>query len=202
MSKNLLVRQSVFVSRRLFATTSFNLDNRVNEAKPFSEVPALSGMKIVTRSLPGGKFFNKSMSELHLIMNAEFGNILKFAGLFGRPPMVFVYDAKDFEKVLISLSPNDRDIAVCVFSICVIGSENWRRLARENCTGFTRVLPKDQAARHLRGVSGSVHSPRRGMAQDANDDKSNFDAAEDHEIVLHSGRWNSKGICDNVSQLF
>ncbi|KAG5675034.1 hypothetical protein PVAND_004973 [Polypedilum vanderplanki] len=102
MSKKILVQQSVFIFRRLLNTTStsFNLDVQSTDVKPFSQVPSLSAFEIIARNLPGGKFYNKSMKDLHLIMNAEFGNIVRFAGIFGRPPLLFVYDANDFEKTL------------------------------------------------------------------------------------------------------
>jgi hypothetical protein len=104
MSKKLLAQRSVlFISRRLFASaSSSNLDGQLSKSKPYSEVPALSALNIVARSLPGGKFYKKSLQEIHVQMHAEFGSIVKFAGLFGRPPLLFVYDAKDFETVYIT----------------------------------------------------------------------------------------------------
>lgn len=102
MSKNLLVRQtSYFVLKRSFALSSINLDSEQNvAARPFSDIPSISAAKLIIRYLPGGKYYNCSMSELHKKMNAEFGTIFRFPALFGKPPMVVTYNAKDFEKVI------------------------------------------------------------------------------------------------------
>jgi hypothetical protein len=74
--------------------------------RAFSEVPALSILNIVARSLSGRKFHKQSLQEFHAQLHAEFGSIVKFAGTFGRPPLLFVYEAKDFETVVIIQQSN------------------------------------------------------------------------------------------------
>ncbi|KAG5675033.1 hypothetical protein PVAND_004972 [Polypedilum vanderplanki] len=97
----MLIRQTASISRRLLTTTStsFSLDNQLSQNKSFSEIPSISALKVVVRNIPGGKYYNKSMTQLHELLYDEYGSILRFPGLFGRPPVVFAYDAKDFEKV-------------------------------------------------------------------------------------------------------
>jgi hypothetical protein len=98
MSKIFLSNQ--FVLRRCFSTASINLENELQAAKPFEAIPKISAFTLFTRSLlPGGKYYKKSLTELHTLMRKEYGNIIQLPAMVGRPSVVFTYRAEDFEKV-------------------------------------------------------------------------------------------------------
>lgn len=102
MLKKINKLQSVFISpHRLLTTTSINLDNDLQEAKPFKSIPSLSAFQLLARNMPGGKYYKNSLDQLHQSVRAEYGNIVKFPSILGMPSMVIAYDANDFEKVVI-----------------------------------------------------------------------------------------------------
>ncbi|KAG5667202.1 hypothetical protein PVAND_015193 [Polypedilum vanderplanki] len=71
--------------------------NAVQNAKPYSEVPTVSVPKFILRNLPGGKYYKKSLKEIQESFYNEFGNIFKLPAMFGKPEMIFIYKADDFE---------------------------------------------------------------------------------------------------------
>lgn len=49
--------------------------------------------------MPGGKFSKLGVRDLHKRILVEYGPLVKFPGLFGKPTMVISYDPAHFEKV-------------------------------------------------------------------------------------------------------
>ena len=90
----MLLRRLNLVVNRALSTSG-----EVAKAKPFSEIPTVSGLTFIMRNLPGGKYHNKNIKEMHMSFREEFGSIMKVPGLFGNPALVFIYNAEDFEKV-------------------------------------------------------------------------------------------------------
>lgn len=97
-------------------------------------------MQMIVRNLPGGKYCNSSMKQLHESVNAEYGTIVKFPAIFGRPSMVITYDANDFEMVNKSYV-----IGLDYLLMFYISSDSTKRrnLARKNCIRFINVLQND-----------------------------------------------------------
>lgn len=99
MSKKVFVGNLFNSARRYFVTSSINLGNEVQKAKPFDQIPVLTAFKLLSNSLPGGKYHNASLRELHELFRKDFGEIFKMPAMLGRPSIVFTYNAKDFETV-------------------------------------------------------------------------------------------------------
>lgn len=95
----MLSRQSVSLVRRTFSSNGLGSELNSCDAKPFSAIPTLSVMKVLARSLPGGKYYNKSMREMNRMFYDEFGNIFKIPPLLGNPEIVMTFSADDMEKV-------------------------------------------------------------------------------------------------------
>ncbi|KAG5671495.1 hypothetical protein PVAND_001689 [Polypedilum vanderplanki] len=91
----MFIRQSLSTTRRLFST---NFANELQEAKPFSQIPKISALKLVMGNLPGGKYYKKSIKDIQDMFYKEYGCIVKMPGLFGQPEMIFTFNADDFEK--------------------------------------------------------------------------------------------------------
>lgn len=51
------------------------------------------------RALPGGKYFNQDLYDLHRLFRDEYGNLVKLRGMFGRKPIIFTFDENNIEKV-------------------------------------------------------------------------------------------------------
>lgn len=71
----------------------------LENAKPFSEIPSPSTFSMIRGSLPGGKYDKKTMNQMMRIFNEEYGNIVRFPAMLGRPEIVTVYKPEDMEKV-------------------------------------------------------------------------------------------------------
>lgn len=102
MSSKLIARQLLFNSHRCFTTSPLNFGNDLEKAKPFKDIPNLSAFTMISRSFPGGKYYKISMKDLHASIRKEFGEIVRFPPMLGRPGAVITYKAEDFEKVKLS----------------------------------------------------------------------------------------------------
>lgn len=97
----LLIKPKSFVNYgqlRLFS--SLDLENEIKSAKPFSEIPKISGFEMIKRNMPGQKYHNQPQIQLLQMMRDEFGDIVRLPGMFGQPESVMTFRAEDFEKVL------------------------------------------------------------------------------------------------------
>lgn len=81
------------------AVHSVYIDKEWDTALPFKNIPGPSKLSLAFAFLPGGKYYNIDMVNMTTMFNAEYGEIMKFPDMFGRPGFVFVYDPNDFEKV-------------------------------------------------------------------------------------------------------
>lgn len=71
-------------------------------ARPFSEIPgpkSLPILGIMHHFFPGGKFHNVKMTELHIRLRAEYGDLVRLPGGMGRPDLVVTYDPDNFAKL-------------------------------------------------------------------------------------------------------
>lgn len=72
------------------------------DAKPATQIPGPSTIPIfgmMHHFFPGGKFYNVKMTDLHLKLREEFGDIVRLPGIMGRPDLVVVYDPDNFSKL-------------------------------------------------------------------------------------------------------
>lgn len=100
---------SASVSYSQHSSVPNNPRNKVNfidtpeeyaKARPFDEMPGPSALQLLTNmSLPWGKYYKAGLKELHGKLQKEYGDVVKFPGMFGRAPLVFLYDADQVEKV-------------------------------------------------------------------------------------------------------
>lgn len=69
-------------------------------SRPLSEMPGPSAIKLIKESaLPSGRYYQAGLKTIHERMFEDYGDVVKFPGLFGRSPMIFLYDADQVEKV-------------------------------------------------------------------------------------------------------
>lgn len=65
-----------------------------------SEMPGPSGLSFIYNTVsPKGKYYKAGLKQIHKILSAEYGDVVKFPKLFGRKSMVFLYGADQVEKV-------------------------------------------------------------------------------------------------------
>lgn len=103
MSNKLFSTRSFFSAQRFFVTSSINLGSELQKAKPFTDIPEVTAFTLLSRSLPGGKYYNVSLKDLHISFREEFGDIVRLPAMLGRPSMIFTYNAEDFEKVVVKI---------------------------------------------------------------------------------------------------
>ncbi|XP_067622794.1 uncharacterized protein Cyp12e1 [Eurosta solidaginis] len=70
-------------------------DVKLENARPYSEVPGPSKFDIVRMFLPGGEFSKKPFFTAMTDMEKQYGNIFRFPGMFGK------------QDILIDLNPDD-----------------------------------------------------------------------------------------------
>lgn len=71
-----------------------------DKARSMSEMPGPSIYNLIKNTiLPSGKYYKAGLKQIHQKLNQEYGSVVSFPGMFGRSPMVFVYDANDVETV-------------------------------------------------------------------------------------------------------
>lgn len=69
-------------------------------AKPFSEVPGPGSFNMIWNMLaPGGKYRGCGLKQLQQRISSEYGKVVKFPGMFGRDPIIMLYNADEVEKV-------------------------------------------------------------------------------------------------------
>lgn len=96
----MLSKQFYSLSRRAYCSAT-NLASDFKNARPFSEIPTMSVLKVSLGNMPGGKYYNKSMREIQQMFHDEFGNIMKIPAMLGKPPFVLTSNPDDFETVSI-----------------------------------------------------------------------------------------------------
>ncbi|XP_026464275.1 probable cytochrome P450 12a5, mitochondrial [Ctenocephalides felis] len=77
-----------------------------DEAKPYSKIPGTkSALETMRNFLPGGKYYNKSLRELHNSMNHEYGDLVNWKGVLGKPDFILAFNPKDIEQVYRNEGP-------------------------------------------------------------------------------------------------
>ena len=105
LNLNFLAQNQKYVLSRVFsaqpavAKKSSKLKEGWAAAKPFDQVPKLSKFEMVRGFLPGGKYYNISLLDIHKKLIQEYGNLVIMPGIFGRDPIMMSFDSKDFEIV-------------------------------------------------------------------------------------------------------
>ena len=94
----MIKRQVYYLSRRTFCSAS-SLSSDTQNAKSFSEIPTISFFSVAKDSLPGGKFYKKTMRESLQLFYEEYGTIIRIPPMLKRPTFVLTFNPDDFEKV-------------------------------------------------------------------------------------------------------
>ncbi|KAH8280331.1 hypothetical protein KR018_002883, partial [Drosophila ironensis] len=68
-------------------------------ARSFDEIPRPSKWKFMRAFMPGGEFYNASITEYSTTMRKRHGDIYIMPGLFGRADWVTIFNTKDIEMV-------------------------------------------------------------------------------------------------------
>lgn len=113
------------MSKNFFASTEVSLEtdfknSTISQAKSFGEIPQLSKFGLIASFLPGGQFYGKELQDLHTTIRLKYGNVFKFPSLFGRPSVVFAYDAEDFEKVIENFFKSIKKNFLSIFAFKII----------------------------------------------------------------------------------
>ena len=98
--RSLLIRQVNSLTRRAY---SASIGSEVENVKPFSEMPTITFFKMVKESLPGGKYYNKSIKDVLQAFFDEFGEAVRIPAMLGNPEIVMSYNSENFEKVRIKI---------------------------------------------------------------------------------------------------
>ncbi|KAL7041072.1 hypothetical protein ACKWTF_000617 [Chironomus riparius] len=94
--RSLLLRQVNSLTRRAY---SASMCSEVENVKPFSEMPTITFFKMVKESLPGGKYYNKSIKDVLQAFFDEFGEAVRIPAMLGNPEIVMSYNSENFEKI-------------------------------------------------------------------------------------------------------
>ena len=100
-SLNLRFINQPYLKRAFSAQSAYKEKSiKFEDAKPFSQVPTLSPFQLGRSFLPGGRFYKASFTDLVSLMNKEFGQIFLMPGIFGKDPILLIFDPVDFETLL------------------------------------------------------------------------------------------------------
>lgn len=81
---------------------SNNETEELRNAKPPSEIPGPSALPFfgtMHHFLPGGKFYNKQMTEITSMLQKEYGDLVLLRGVMGRPDLVLTFDPENIVKL-------------------------------------------------------------------------------------------------------
>ncbi|KAH8291515.1 hypothetical protein KR054_012298 [Drosophila jambulina] len=73
--------------------------NVSEESKAYNEIPRPSKLKFMRAFMPGGEFFNASVTDYTTTMRKRYGDIFIMPGMFGRKDWVTTFNTKDIEMV-------------------------------------------------------------------------------------------------------
>uniref|UniRef100_A0A182Q9W0 Cytochrome P450 n=1 Tax=Anopheles farauti TaxID=69004 RepID=A0A182Q9W0_9DIPT len=92
---------SVATSKRLLSAQPAveTVDPEWATAKPYSEIPTPSFREFMKAFGKDGRYANIDLVELHSRMWEDYGDIVRFRGMFGRNDIVMTYSPPDIEKV-------------------------------------------------------------------------------------------------------
>ncbi|CRK87076.1 CLUMA_CG000842, isoform A [Clunio marinus] len=93
------IDQVRMVATKAQHAVDYKIQNEWKDAKPYEDIPALSKFQLTRRFLPGGKYYKKSFTEMHRLMRIEYGDIVKFPSVLGRPEMLMIFNVEDSEML-------------------------------------------------------------------------------------------------------
>lgn len=104
LSRIQVLKSSPCTVNRLVRSASTSLSAPPTEAewksaKPYKDVPGPKFFEFIRAFLPGGKYATLTVVNLSNKLQEEFGDLVKFPGLFGQREMLFTFDANDVEKI-------------------------------------------------------------------------------------------------------
>lgn len=70
-----------------------------DEALPYKKIPGPSKLQIVRDFMPGGKYHNMPLTEVHKKLMQEYGTLVKLPGMPLKDDMIITYKADDFKMV-------------------------------------------------------------------------------------------------------
>uniref|UniRef100_A0A182TWT1 Uncharacterized protein n=1 Tax=Anopheles melas TaxID=34690 RepID=A0A182TWT1_9DIPT len=76
-----------------------HVDPEWSTAKPYESIPTPSFMKMVRMFGKNGRYANLDLAELHSRLWEDYGDIVRFKGMFGRRDIIMTYSPSDIEKV-------------------------------------------------------------------------------------------------------
>ena len=90
-----MFNRQFYISVNRFLSRSVSTD----AAKPFADIPTVSTIKLILRSFPGGKYYQKSIKDINKLFYEEYGKVVKLPAVLGNPEIVMAFTAEDFETV-------------------------------------------------------------------------------------------------------
>lgn len=70
-----------------------------NEALPYKKIPGPSKLQIVRDFMPGGKYHEMPVTEVHKKLLQEYGTLVKLPGMPLKDDIIITYKADDFKMV-------------------------------------------------------------------------------------------------------
>lgn len=81
-------------------------ESEFKAAKPFSEIPGPRGLEfLVNVLLPWGKYHGKDMVQIFTTMQRQYGNFVRFPGLFGMSSVYIACDPNELEVIFRNEGP-------------------------------------------------------------------------------------------------
>lgn len=92
---------SAVVSKRLLSAQPAvdPVDPEWASAKPYKDIPTPSFREFISAFGKNGRYANLDLVELHSRMWEDYGDIVRFRGMFGRNDIIMTYSPPDIEKV-------------------------------------------------------------------------------------------------------
>ncbi|CRK88991.1 CLUMA_CG002512, isoform A [Clunio marinus] len=74
-------------------------DDEYARAKPYEQIPSLTKIELAKRFLPGGKFHEKSIVDVQVMLRDELGELYRIPGMFGQREILTTFDPNDVEII-------------------------------------------------------------------------------------------------------
>ncbi|XP_055588799.1 uncharacterized protein LOC129741117 [Uranotaenia lowii] len=74
-------------------------DPEWNQALPYEKIPGPTGFTMLRQFLPGGRYHNASLPDLHRFFRKDYGDLVRMPGVLGRPDVVISFRPADYEKL-------------------------------------------------------------------------------------------------------
>ncbi|XP_053692836.1 cytochrome P450 CYP12A2-like [Sabethes cyaneus] len=88
------------------ATSSETRDDlEWRNAKPYEEIPTPKSFEAMRNFLPGGRYYNVSIPDLHRRIREDYGDLIRLKGSLGRKEVLLTFNPNDFEKLFRAEGP-------------------------------------------------------------------------------------------------